>query len=348
MNHHACLNKFFRLVWSAARGGWMAVAETARGRGKSGTRRGRGMTAAALVGAGLSSLHGLALAGAAPPAPTQLPTGGQVVAGQATLHQGGATLAVQQASQRAVIDWKTFDLGSQARVDFLQPNASAVTLNRVLDANASQIFGRISAPGQVFITNPNGVLFGATAQVDVGGLVATTLALGNDDFMAGSTTFGAGATSVRGAAVVNQGTLGARLGGYIALLAPEVRNEGVIVAREGTVALAAGEQVTLQFDGRRPVAVRVDRAALDALVDNRHAIRADGGLVVLVASSANALLDTVISNSGTLRADTLAQRGGRIVLEGGALGVVAVSGTLQARGNAAGEVGGAVLASGDK
>ena len=348
MNEHASLNKFFRIVWNAARGAWVAVAEIARGQGKGGARRSARRAALRALGVAVAGLQGHAFAAnGAPPAPTQLPTGGQVVAGQATLKQSGATLTVSQSTQRAAIDWQTFDLGSQARIDFAQPGTSSVTLNRVLDTNASQIFGRISAPGQVFIVNPNGVLFGATAQVDVGGLVASTLAISNADFMAGRTTFGADGAST-GGTVDNQGRLTARNGGYIALLAPEVRNEGVIAATEGTAALAAGDQVTLQFGGARPIAVQVDRAALNALVDNRHAIRADGGLVLLAAGSANALLDTVIGNSGTIRADTLASHDGRIVLEGGAAGVVSLGGSVQARGLGDGQVGGTIIATGDK
>jgi filamentous hemagglutinin family protein len=115
------------------------------------------------------------------------------------------------------------------------PTPAAVTLNRVLDNNPSQIMGRIDAPGQVFIVNPNGVLFGATSQVDVGGLLVTTHGISNADFMAGKSTFEGNGQS---ASVINQGSLQASLGGYIALLAPQVRNEGVIIAREGTVAMA--------------------------------------------------------------------------------------------------------------
>ena len=118
---------------------------------------------------------------AAPPLPTQLPTGAQVVAGKASISQSAATLNVNQSSNRAAIDWAAFNVGSQAQVNFNQPGASSVTLNRVLDANPSQIFGRINAPGQVFLTNPSGVYFAPGASVDVGGLVATTHSISNED-----------------------------------------------------------------------------------------------------------------------------------------------------------------------
>ena len=93
----------------------------------------------------------------------------------------GNTLNVNQTTARGVVEWNTFNVGSQANVNFNQPSANAVTLNRVMDMNASQILGRISATGQVFISNPNGVIFGTTSQVDVGGLVATTKGISNKE-----------------------------------------------------------------------------------------------------------------------------------------------------------------------
>ncbi|MEY3503034.1 MAG: hypothetical protein RL763_1102, partial [Pseudomonadota bacterium] len=176
-----------------------------------------------------SSLHALALAtgllclglahAQSPPAPTQLPQGGKVVGGSAAISSSGNSLTVQQSSQRAAIDWNSFNVGSGAQVNFNQPNAASVTLNRVLDSNPSQIMGRINAPGQVFILNPNGVIFGASSQVDVGGLLVSTHGISNADFMAGKSTFEGNG---KNASITNQGTLQAALGGYIALLAPQV------------------------------------------------------------------------------------------------------------------------------
>ena len=275
---------------------------------------------------------------------TQLPQGGKVVAGTASIGQSGNNLNINQSSNRAVLNWNSFNVGAQAQVNFVQPSASSVTLNRVLDTQASHILGRINANGQVFLSNPNGVLFGPTAQVDVGGLLVTTHGIGNDDFMAGKSSFeGSG----NAASVVNQGQLQASLGGYIALLAPQVRNEGVIVAKEGTIALAAGDKVTLQFAGQSLTAVQVDRAVVDALVENQHLVRAEGGYVVMTARSANALLQNVVKNSGSVQAPSLVNRQGRIVLEGGSLGRVEVAGNLSATGDK-GLGGGSVWVMGDQ
>ena len=152
-----------------------------------------------------------------------LPTGGNVVAGNATITQSNLQVNINQTSQRAVVTWDSFNVGKDATVNFNQPNASAVTLNRVTGAGASVIDGAVRANGQVILVNPNGVTFGKGAQVDAAGVVASTLNISNKDFMDGKSTYAGGSTG----AVVNQGTISTNAkDGYIALLAPDVRNEG--------------------------------------------------------------------------------------------------------------------------
>jgi len=183
----------------------------------------------------------------------------------------------------------------------------------VLDANPSQIFGKITAPGQVFLTNPNGMYFAPSASVEVGGLAATTHSISNADFMAGGNTFSRdGATG----SIVNEGKLTANhLGGYIALLAPEVRNQGVIVAQLGTVALAAGEVFELQFDGNNTLAnIRVTPASIAALVESGNAVQAPGGLIILSAQALDRLQGGVVNNTGAIEAKGLVDKGGTIRL----------------------------------
>ncbi|HZO01900.1 MAG TPA: filamentous hemagglutinin N-terminal domain-containing protein, partial [Burkholderiales bacterium] len=278
--------------------------------------------------------------------PAALPTGGQVAAGSATIGQSGTRMDVNQATQKAIINWSSFNIGSAASVNFAQPNSSSVALNRVTSSSGgSQILGRLSANGQVFLVNPSGVLFGKTAQVDVGALVATSLNISDSNFLAGRYTFASSGTA---GPVINEGTLRAADGGYIALLAPEVRNQGVIAARLGTVALGAGNKVTLDFAGDRLVSLAIDEAALTALVENRHVVQADGGTVILAARAAGDLASTVVNNTGLIQAMSVSQRDGVIRLEGGERGVVAVSGTLDASGRAAGEHGGTIKVLGDR
>ena len=283
------------------------------------------------------AMAGLAQAGA--PAPKQLPTGGSVVAGTAniagTVTTSSASMTITQSSQRAVVDWTRFDVGSAAQVTFVQPSASSVTLNRVLSSDPSQIFGRISANGQVFLTNPSGVYFAPGSSVDVGGLVATTHSIGNDAFMAGSNSFSRNGST---GTVHNEGTLTAALGGYIALLAPTVRNQGVVVAKLGTVAMAAGETFNLQIEGgSKLVGLEVRASTIASLVDNGLAVQAPGGLIILSAQAMQQVQGGVVNNSGVLQANGLVNDGGRIMLR--ASNQISHSGSITADAASAGKGG---------
>ena len=278
------------------------------------------------------AMAGLAQAGAptSTPTSTQLPTGGSVVAGTASIASAvgtnSASMTITQSSQRAVVDWTRFDVGSSAQVAFVQPSASSVTLNRVLSSDPSQIFGRISANGQVFLTNSSGVYFAPGSSVDVGGLVATTHSIGNDAFMAGSNSFSRNGST---GTVQNDGTLNAALGGYIALLAPTVRNQGVVVAKLGTVAMAAGETFTLHIDGANALTgLEVTASTVASLVDNGLAVQAPGGLIILSAQALDRVQGGVVNNSGVLQANGLVNDGGRIMLR--ASSTISHSGSITA------------------
>ncbi|MEY4363880.1 MAG: hypothetical protein RLZZ24_1232, partial [Pseudomonadota bacterium] len=271
-------------------------------------------------------------------ADNQLPTGGQVRAGSATITQSGNTLQINQTSQRAVVDWSTFNIGSQAQVQIQQPNAQSATLNRVNDINPSQILGRITAPGQVVLVNPQGVYFGKSASVDVGGIVATTHQISNTDFMEGRSVFNRAGSK---GSVINEGEIRAALGGYIAMLAPNVQNKGIVIANLGTVAMAAGEQYELQFDTTGYLKnIRVTGATIDTMVSNQHAVRAPGGLVILSALAASKLQSAVVNNGGIIEANGMSRQGGRIVLT--ASTSISNTGTIQADATApsAGQSGG--------
>jgi filamentous hemagglutinin family protein len=245
-------------------------------------------------------------------APNALPTGGHLAAGAATISQSGNTLNVVQASQRAVVNWDSFNVGSQAKVEFIQPNAQAVIHNRVVSATASQIDGMVKANGQVIISNASGVIFGKSAQVDVGAIVATTMDINDREFMEGKNTFKGNGKG----AVVNYGKLQTKdPKGYIALLAPEVRNEGYILAKGGAanvVALASGSQVTLDFRGDQLMTVKVDASAYKSLIENKRLVQVDGGMVVIAANSAAQLMGSVIKNSGRISTSSMVNNGGVI------------------------------------
>ena len=319
MKRHASMNRIYRLVWNATLGVMVAVAENAKGRGKSVS--GRKLIAAALALTGGALMLPQAMAG---------PVGGQVSAGAGTIAQAGLNTTITQTSQNLAINWQNFSIAANEGVRFNQPNASAIALNRVISQNPSVIMGSLTANGQVFLMNPNGVLFGAGAQVDVGGLVASTLNMSDADFMAGKYVFNSAVGQSR-SAVVNQGTLKAQLGGYIALLGPEVRNEGIIIADMGVAMLAAGEKVTLSLNNGSLLSYSIDQGAIDALADNKQLIQADGGHIVMSAKAADALTTAVVNNTGVVRARTMQNVGGTIRLMGDMkIGTVNVGGTLDA------------------
>ncbi len=244
----------------------------------------------------------------APSALLAQPTGGQVINGQATIGvPANNLLTVNQTSQKAIINWLDFSIGKGEATHFQQP-PGGMALNRVTGGNTSQILGSLSSTGQVFLINPSGILFGKGAVVNVGGLAASTLDLTDADFLNGNYRF-LNDGSARG--ITNQGELSAYDGGYIALLAPEVRNEGVISARLGSVAIGAGDRVSLDLDGDGLIGLSVDASALNGRIENRQAIQADGGQVILSARAAGSLAETVINNTGLIRADSVAERNGK-------------------------------------
>jgi filamentous hemagglutinin family protein len=230
MNRHGSMNRIYRLIFSNVRSAWVPVAETARGRGKAGRARSISRT---LLGAALS----LALS----PLAHAAPTGGQIVAGSGSITSSGNTTDIRQTSQDLSINWQSFNIGPQQWVDFLQPSASAIAVNRIFSTNGSEILGHLDANGQVYLINPNGIIFGQGAEVNVGGLVASTLAL-TDAGLGGSTRSFAGNGT---GSIVNDGTISAATSGYVALLGNRVSNQGVISAQLGTVALGAGSAVNV-------------------------------------------------------------------------------------------------------
>ncbi len=264
------------------------------------------------------------------------PGGGQIVSGVGSISESGVTTTIQQSSQTLRLNWQSFNVDAAHTVDFVQPGRNALAVNRIQSSTPSAIFGRLNANGQVWLINPNGVLFGPSAQVNVGGIVASTLDVDANTLSGNTRTFsGAGRGSI-----VNQGSIVAADGGYVALLGNRVSNQGVVSARLGTVALAGGSAATLTFDGSRLLHVEVDASTLGNLAENRQLLVADGGQVVMTAGAKNELLASVVNNTGEVRARTVGEQQGKIVLLGGMqAGQVNVGGTLDASAPEGGDGG---------
>jgi len=272
------VNHIYRVIWNAGLGVYQAVAETGKAQGKGNAGKvARSARRAALV-ATLAGLGSLGSWGSTAWAQSVLPTGGAVVAGSGTIAQAGKVMTVTQTTAKMAADWQSFNIGAGNTVNFVQPSSTAVALNRVLGSDVSVIQGALNANGQVFLVNPNGVLFTPTAQVNVGSIVASTLGISTADFMAGRYKFAGDSSN----AIINQGNITTLNGGSIALIAAKITNTGTLTANAGNVLLGAGSQVTLDLGG--PVKLQVTQGALDALIENGGAIKADVGLVYLTAS----------------------------------------------------------------
>ncbi|MGM0954001.1 MAG: filamentous hemagglutinin N-terminal domain-containing protein [Pseudomonadota bacterium] len=314
------MNRIYRTVWNVAKGQWQVAPETVKSQGKSRSRGTRTVGTVASLATGsflLLPLH--AFAGG-------LPSGGEVRAGEGSIEQSGSEMRINQKSDRMAIDWEDFSVDAGSRVEFIQPGRNSAALNRVTGDQVSRIRGAIEANGQVFLVNPNGIVFGDTAQVDVGGLVASTLDISPEDFMAGNFTFEGDSSS----AIVNQGNIRTADEGYVALIAAEIINEGSIKAPKGDVLMGAGSRVTLDMGG--PIKIEVEQARLDTYIEQGGAIKADGGRVYLTAKAAGDLAASVINHTGVTQAQTLAENEqGEIWLMGDMdSGETRVAGTLDA------------------
>jgi filamentous hemagglutinin family protein len=284
-----------------------------------------------------------ALPAHAQPAPNARPGGGNVVAGAATIATSANTTTIDQSTQRAAINWQSFNIGSQQTVQFQQPSSSSVALNRVVGPNPSQIAGRIDANGQVVITNQSGVTFYKGSQVNTAGLMVSAAGIGNANFMAGRMVFDQAANP--NAKVVNQGSITVRDAGLASLVAPQVANSGVINARLGHVVLAGARTATLDLYGDGLMSIDVTGQVVQApsgataLVTNTGIIRADGGTVQLTAQAADGVVQTLVNAGGSIRANTVGDRTGTIVLNGVG-GSITVAGQLSATGSTPGSAGG--------
>ncbi|HEY9192028.1 MAG TPA: filamentous hemagglutinin N-terminal domain-containing protein, partial [Methyloversatilis sp.] len=278
----------YRLVFSEERGCYVPVSEETSSRGK-----GRGARALRrLVAAMATALPGLAIAN---------PAGQQVISGQVGLQTQGSTLNIT-ASDRAIINWKQFSIQPGETTRFIQPNSTATVLNRVVGQDPSKILGNLVANGRVFLINPNGVLFGAGAKVDTAGLVASTLNIRNEDFLAGRMKFDADGTAGK---LRNEGSL-KTTGGPLILIATDVENTGLITAENGDIVLAAGRSVEIADPHQPALRVKIE-AGGEAI--NLGQLIARGGNVGMFGAA--------LTQAGKISA-TGAQRtaDGRIVLRG--------------------------------
>lgn len=278
-----------------------------------------------------------------------MPEGGVVRSGSGSVTQNGKEMTIRQDSGRLAMDWTGFSVGKDETVRFQQPGKDALALNRVTGNQQSVIDGSLLSNGHVLLVNPNGVVIGKNASIDVGGLVASTAQV-KDNFMKefGNSTGAFSLGGISDGKIINEGTIQAE-GGLVALHAAKVENSGTISNTGGSAVLAAADTLTLTPDADGKLNFTVDGKAAEASALNKGAITADGGTIVMTADSASDVMSTVVNNSGTLQARTLRKNEkGQILLDGGDKGQVEVSGTLDASGTEEGQSAGNIKVIGEK
>lgn len=253
-------------------------------------------------------------------------------------------LETTQNTGHAIIAAPNVDVLDSESWRIYQPSSSSSLLVRVTGGSPTKILGELSANGQLMLVNGSGVFFGKNSQVNVAGLIASTADISNENFNANILKFDRPGRP--DAAILNHGTITAKEGGLVALLAPSVLNDGVITADLGTVAIGAGEAFTLDFYGDNLFSFSVDKAAegkgkdedgkdLDDAITNAGTVK--GGRIFMTARSAKEVVDHAINTTGIVEANSARMEGGDIVLDGGE-GSVLVAGNVKASGKKGGHI----------
>ncbi|WP_346308796.1 YDG domain-containing protein, partial [Limnohabitans sp.] len=254
-----------------------------------------------------------------------LPQGGRVSQGQVTISQSGQQMAITQSTTKAVVNWDSFDIGANAKVNIAQPSSQSVLLNRVLSDNPTQILGQLQANGQVVLVNPKGIVVGSDGSVSASAFTASTLNISDADFMAGNGRYTREGSTGE---VVNKGRINVAPGGYVALLGARVSNEGQIIAPQGAVALGAAETVTVPIGRTGKIKLELTPASINASVANQKGgvIVAEGGQVYMQAAALGQAVASVL-HSGHI--DTSGAQAGAVhVLADG--GQIKVDGSITA------------------
>lgn len=264
-----------------------------------------------------------------------------VASGNVSVTQSANNTIVNQSSQQAIIQWNSFNIGTSQKTQFIQPNASAIALNRINPAQGvSQIFGTLSSNGRIILVNGAGINFGPNARVDVASLIASTADISNANFLAGKLIFDIPSSDV--GSITNSGYIHAADYGLVSLLGSNVTNNGYIQANLGSIVLGTGNKFTLGFNGDQLINFTVDAAASHGgIIVNNGALLSNGGQIFVTASAAQNVLDNVIDMNGVTQAKSVSQHNGIIILSGGS-GSVSVDGKLIASGKKKGSVGGTI------
>ena len=220
------------------------------------------------------------------------PGGAQVVHGQVGFAQPNFNTLNITNSPGAIINWQKFSIQNGQTTRFIQNSAASAILNRVTGANPSALLGRLLSNGRVFLINRNGIVFGPNAVIDTAGLVASTLNITDQDFISQNLKFQGDSQS---GSIENQGYIKAGANGNIFLIAPNIKNSGIIETDGGQLVLAAGQRVTLASLDSDDIVFEVQ--APDNEVVNLGTLLTRGGAAGMFAGT--------IKHSGSINADSI-------------------------------------------
>lgn len=238
------------------------------------------------------------------------------VSGTVTVTTTVDKMTIKQESDKAQINWKSFDIGKDKEVKFEQPGENSVAYNRVTGGNASQIQGKLTANGKVYLANPNGVIITQGAQINVAGLFATTKDLERISENGNSNQFTRKAKNgqvVTEGQVINEGEITAK--DFVVLNGDEVINKGKIDATNGKVYLSSDYNFTFTLLPDSGISVALEDNTVQGIVKNEGSIKA--GEITLSAKGRNQVLDSLVMNNGVLEATKVSNKNGKVVLSAG-------------------------------
>jgi len=243
-----------------------------------------------------------------------LPQVREVVSGEARIEGDHSNHLRITTSDKAIINYESFNIAENQQVTFVQPKSSSAVLNRVQGKDPSSLMGRLNANGRVFLINPNGIVIGPSGFINTASFIASTLDLADDDFLNDRFQFTL-KPDAENSSIINQGEISCPEGA-IALLAPHLLNEGAIIAKAGKVLLTGGEKVTLDFSGDGLMSFSVEGEVKEAVIEHLGKIDARGGQVFLKLKVADEALKRIINTEGLEEASQMIEENGVIRLVG--------------------------------
>lgn len=237
------------------------------------------------------------------------PNGANVTHGSVNISQQGSDTIIKQNTDKAIINWNSFDINKGENVKFNQNSSSSIILNRVTNGLPTNIFGNISANGNVFLINKAGILVGNGANINTHSFLVSTANINDNDFINNKYIFN---NAVNG--IVNSGNIHIQDGGYAVLMGKTIENNGIISARMGKIYLSSGESFRMDMSGNDLIGIAIDKGISDALISNSGHIYAEGGTIVMSAKNASDIIQNAVNNTGVIDASSISYEGGRVIL----------------------------------